>query len=87
MDEFDDGRRFDVLLAPVAAGAGREEHEQGPQALSARIDDVVRHPIDERDGAVEPMFDDPVDRLEIGGDELANLFKCHGRPGAMRHGT
>ena len=53
---------------------------KGPQPLSAGINDVVRHPIDERDGAVEPMCDGPVDRLEVGGDQVANLFKCHGKP-------
>jgi hypothetical protein len=76
-----------MLFPVVSAGPGREKHEQGPEPLSAGVNDVVRHPVDEGDGTVETMFDDPIDRVEIGGDKFAYLFKCHGRPGAMRHGT
>ena len=63
MNELDEGRGVYVFLALMSAGARGEKHEQGPQALSARIDDVVGNPIDEGNLAVKTMFDDPVDGL------------------------
>ena len=44
VDELDDRRRLDVLLALVAAGAGGEQHQQGPQPLAAGVNDVARPP-------------------------------------------
>ena len=74
MNELNEGRRVDVLFALMSAGPRREKHEKGAQALAARINDVVGDPVDQGNGAVETMFDDPVDGLKIGGYELTNLF-------------
>ena len=63
MNELDDGGRFDVLVAPVAAGACRQQHQKGAQPLAAGIDDVVGDLVDQGDLAVQTMFDDPVDGL------------------------
>jgi hypothetical protein len=74
MDELDESRGIDMLFALMSAGARRQEHEQGAQALSTRIYNVIRDPVDERNLAVQTMFDDPVHGLKIGGYELTNLF-------------
>ena len=74
MNELDESRGVDVLLALMSAGARGQKHEERAQALSARINDVVGDPIDEGNLAIKTMFDDPVDGLKIGGYELTNLF-------------
>jgi hypothetical protein len=74
MDELDEGRGIYMLLALMSAGACRQEHEEGAQALPTRINDVIGDPVDERNLAIQTMFDDPVDGLKIGGYELTNLF-------------
>ena len=52
MNEFDESRGLYVLLALMSAGAGGQEHEERAQALSARINNVVGHPIDEGNLAI-----------------------------------
>ena len=74
MNELDDGRGIDVLFVLMSAGARRQEHQEGAQALPTGINDVIGHSVDEGNLAVKTMFDDPVDGLKIGGYELTNLF-------------
>ena len=44
VNELDDGGGVDVLLALMSAGARREQHQKGAQALPAGINDVGRRP-------------------------------------------
>jgi hypothetical protein len=74
MDEFDDCGRLDVLVPLMSAGPARQKHQKGAQPLASGIYDVAGHLIDQGDLAVETMFDDPVDGLEIGRNQFANLM-------------
>ncbi len=58
----------------MAAGAGRQQHQKGAQALAAGIDDVGGDLVDQRHLAVQTLFDDPVDGLEISSYQPTNLF-------------
>ena len=74
MDELDNGGRIDVLLARMPAGPSREQHQQRAQALAARIDDVSSDLVDQSYFAVQSLFDDPIDGLEVSGYQSTNLF-------------
>ena len=70
MDELDDRRGRDVILAaPGAAGAGREQHGQRPQPFAAVVNDVVRDLVDERDVAAQAPHDHAVDVAPVVADE------------------
>ena len=51
--------------AGMAAGAGRQKHQKGAQALAAGIYNVSGYLVDQGYLAVQTLFDDPVDGLEI----------------------
>ena len=61
MDELDEGRRVQVLLAdqlvPAAGAVGRQEDDQRPQALAPAVDDVFGDLVDEPDGAAQAGAD------------------------------
>ena len=77
VDELDDGRRFDVLLATVAAGARCEHDREGAQALAAAADDVLGHLVHERDVARELAFDDRIHAAQVVLDQDPDLFQVH----------
>ena len=56
VDELDDRRRLRYGAAGVAAGAGREQHQQRAQPLAARMDDVGGHLVDQRHLAVQTVL-------------------------------
>ncbi len=58
----------------MAAGAGRQQHQKGAQALAAGIDNVGGDLVDQRYLAVQTLFDDPVDGLKISSYQATNLF-------------
>jgi hypothetical protein len=62
----------------VAAGPGREQHQQGAQALAAAVDDVVAQLVDERHGGLQTLPDTVVDRIHVVGDKCAYLVEIHG---------
>jgi hypothetical protein len=63
-----------MALTDVPAGPGREEHQQGTQALAAGIDNVGSNLVDQCYFAVQTLFDDLIDGLEISGYQSTNLF-------------
>ena len=42
MEHLDDGAEADAAMAGGAEGFGREKQEQGPDALAATLDEVLR---------------------------------------------
>jgi hypothetical protein len=58
----------------VPAGAGRQKHQKGPQALAAGVNNVGGDLVDQCNGAVQTLFDDPVNGVKIGTDQVANSF-------------
>ena len=74
MDELDDGGGIDMPFAGMSAGAGGQKHQKGAQALATRIYNVGGYLVDQRYLAVQTLFDDPVDGLEISGYQATNLF-------------
>ena len=61
VDEFYGRRELEVGLALVAEGAGREDHEDRPEALSPVADDVFADLADQRHFGIEAGPDHPVD--------------------------
>ena len=58
----------------MAAGARRQKHQKGAQALAAGVDNVGGYLIDQRYLAVQTLFDDPVHGLKISSYQTTNLF-------------
>jgi hypothetical protein len=58
----------------MPAGPGREQHQQGAQALATRIDDVGSDLVNQSHFAVQTLFDDPINGLKISGYQSTNLF-------------
>src|SRR5581483_8745338 len=77
VDELDHGGELVVIAAAVAERPGGEQHQRRPQALAAAADDVLGDRSDQDDVGIEPLPDQRVDRLHVGGDQPLDRFEGH----------
>jgi len=78
VDELNDRCHGDRLSPLTAGGTGGQQHQQGPQALAATIDNIVAELIDQHDVRVELALDFPVYRGKIVLDQFTNRLQGHG---------
>jgi hypothetical protein len=74
VDELDDGGGVYMLGSRMPAGPGRQKHQKRAQALAAGVNNVSGDLVDQCNGAVQTLFDDPVNGVKIGTDQVANSF-------------
>ena len=78
VDELDEGRGLQVLAAAVGLPArgrmGRQQHDQGPQALAAARNDVFGDLVDQRNGTFQAGADDRIDIGHVRAHQGANLI-------------
>ena len=87
MHELDCGGDADVAGARIVAQLRRGERQHGPQALAARIDEMVGELRNKVDLGYSLVEDDAVDALHVGSDEVhqrlyvfrrvARAFQCY----------
>ena len=78
VDELDDGRGANMLVALVAKRAGCKQHDQGPESLAAAHHDVLGHLGDERDITLEALPDQLVDAVHVVSSERRNVVEVDG---------
>ena len=75
VDELDARREIDVAFSPIAEHPGGEQGERGTDTLAARRDEASGDLRDQCDRILEELDNDPVDCLEIPGNQVSQAFK------------
>jgi len=78
VQELDDGRYMDMLVALIAAGPGSEYRHQRAQALATGADDIFADLADHRHIGVQAVSNELVDRGKFVGDDGVQIFEIHG---------
>ena len=78
MDHFDDGGEDDMIVGEgvmgVAGGQAGEEHEGGAEHFAAELGDVANEVVDVGEVGGQLAGEKAVDGLELGSDELGEVF-------------
>ena len=77
MNEFNEGSRFYNSVPVIPAGPAGQDHHQGPQALTATGNDVVRDLVYQGDGTFEAGTDYTVNAFEVRSDQRPDFFEGH----------
>jgi hypothetical protein len=78
MDELDDRSQLVVLRAPVPAGAGHQNHQGGPQALSTTGNNIIGHLPDQNNVRMQALTNNRVNGSHVLCDQFCNQGRCHG---------
>ena len=76
MHEFDGGRRADVTAAGIPAQFGGGQSQHRAQSFAAAVDQMMRKLRDHVDVGHRLVEDDPVDLLQVVGDEIKKRLEA-----------